>query len=249
MTDLEDTAPWLDAQGRCFSPDAQISVVPLTAGRHCYVVDGVLANPQGLRDWAVRKAYDEPVGYPYPGRVCAVQADLQQRVADHFSLHLRNPLGARRLLDLTVRLSVVCTPPEALEPRQWQCHRDRVVAEPDILFAASVLYLFDDASLGGTSFYVPRRPPWEMDAMLADSQLLDAATFTQRHGVQPGYMTGSNDWFECIARVPAAYNRAIYYDGGLFHSADVGRPDRLSPDPTQGRLTLNSFFTCRRMAK
>ena len=57
-----------------------------------------------------------------------------------------------------------------------------------------------------------------------------------------------NAYFERIASVPAAWNRLIVYDGGLFHSADVDRPELLSADPARGRLTLNGFFSCRRNA-
>jgi hypothetical protein len=144
---------------------------------------------------------------------------------------------------------MVTVPPQALEPRQWQCHRDRVTAEPGaILFAASVLYLFREPALGGTSFYVPRQSARETDQMLEDSQVLGAAEFSDRYGLHAGYMAGSNAYFERIAQVPAAWNRAIFYDGGLFHSADVDQPALLSSDPLRGRLTLNSFFTCRRKA-
>ena len=73
-----------------------------------------------------------------------------------------------------------------------------------MLFAASVLYLFRDPALCGTSFCVPRQSAEATDRMLADSQVLDAGTFSARHGVQPGYMTGNNDWFERIACMPAA---------------------------------------------
>jgi hypothetical protein len=62
-------------------------------------------------------------------------------------------------------------------------------------------------------------------------------------------MAGSNAYFERIAQVPATWNRAIFYDGGLFHSADVDQPVLLSSDPLRGRLTLNSFFTCSRKAR
>jgi hypothetical protein len=243
---------WNGAAGTFFNPHARFSLVPLAAGQHCVVVDDVLADPQALRGWASRQAalggFLPPAGYPYPGLVLPAPAALSLRVADHFTQHVRQRLGARRTLDAVVRLSMVTVPAAALEPRQWQCHRDRVSSDPGILFAASVLYLFRDAALGGTSFYVPRRSPQDTDQMLADSQLLDAASFSARHGVQPGYMAGSNDWFERIARVPAAWNRAIFYDGSQFHSADVDAPAALCADPSHGRLTLNSFFTCRRNA-
>jgi hypothetical protein len=40
----------------------------------------------------------------------------------------------------------------------------------------------------------------------------------------------------------------IFYNGSLFHSADIGQPALLSANPTLGRLTLNGFLTCRRNA-
>ncbi|MBK6469953.1 MAG: hypothetical protein IPF94_04205 [Betaproteobacteria bacterium] len=244
-----DTNAWLPSDGRFFNPDPVLRAVPLTGGAQCIVVDDALMQPERLAAWAATQRFEPPQGYPYPGQVAAVPAALTQRVADFFALHVRKALGARRTLDLTVRLSMVTTPPHRLEPRQWQCHRDRVADDPAVvLFAASVLYLFRDRVLGGTSFYVPRRSALETDRMLADSQLLDAHEFNARHGVQPGYMTGSNAWFERVAQVPAAWNRMVFYDGGLFHSADVDDPGLLSADQTRGRLTLNSFFTCRRQA-
>jgi hypothetical protein len=242
---------WLDTEGRFFSAQPQISAVPLMGQDTCWVVDNVLANPDGLVRWAhaQEQGFADPVGYPYPGVVLDAPAAITQGMADYFAQHGRTRLGARRTLGTTVRLSVVTTPPAQLLPLQWQCHRDRVADDPRaFLFAASVLYLFRTPALGGTSFYVPRLSAQATDAMLADSQLLDGPSFTAKHGVQPGYMNGSNAFFERVAQVPAAYNRAIFYDGGLFHSADVDQPSLLTPNPQTGRLTLNSFFSCTRKA-
>lgn len=241
--------PWLDAAGRFFNPDARISVLPLAGEQCCVVVDDVLANPEGLRDWAAQQRFEAPRGYPYPGLVLDAPGDVPQRLADAFALHARRRLGARRTLDATVRLSMVTLPPAELAPRQWQCHRDRVADDPRaMLFAASVLYLFRNPALGGTSFYVPRQSAAATDQMLADSQRLSAADFSAHHHVQRGYMADSNDYFERVAQVPAAWNRVIFYDGGLFHSGDVEHADALSADPLRGRLTLNGFFTCKRNA-
>jgi hypothetical protein len=243
-----EPAPWLDAAGLCFNPNPTVNVLPLMAGQHCVVIDNVLANPQGLLDWAAAQRYTPP-SYPYPGLVCDVPQALSASVADHFALHVRKHLGARRTLDLAVRLSLVTTPPAELAPVQWLCHRDRYeIQRPEILYAASVLYLFHDPALGGTRFYAPRQSIAQTEKLVADSQLLNAHDFTERYGWQPGYMAGSNAYFEMVAQVPAAWNRVIFYDGGLFHSAAVGDPARMSDHPERGRLTLNSFITCRKSA-
>jgi Family of unknown function (DUF6445) len=240
---------WLDDTGQFFNPKPHVKAVQLHGGQQCLVIDNALARPEALVDWAAKRTFERPRGYPYPGLVLDAPAEITQRMADYFVQHARAPLGARRLLDLTLRLSIVTVPPAELEPRQWQCHRDRVADDPRaVLFAASVLYLFDKRTLGGTSFYVPRQSATITDQMLADSQTLTAHEFCSRHGVQPGYLAGSNAYFERVAQVPAAWNRIIFYDGGLFHSADVDQPELLSADPMRGRLTLNSFFTCKRNA-
>jgi Family of unknown function (DUF6445) len=242
--------PWLDGEGRFFNNQPQVSRVPLMAGHSCVVIDGVLANPHGLRAWAAEQAFTPPVGYPYPGLVSEAPTALGAHMADAFSQHARQPLGGRRTLDWTLRFSLVSTPPQALRPLQWLCHRDRVADEGSgILFAASVLYLFEDASLGGTSFYRPLQSPAHTEALVADSQTLAAREFSARYGLQASYMGGSNAYFEHVAQMPAAFNRLIVYDGGLFHSADVAKPSRMVAHPLAGRLTLNGFFTCRQNAR
>jgi hypothetical protein len=49
-----------------------------------------------------------------------------------------------------------------------------------------------------------------------------------------------------LATVPARYNRIVFYEGTLFHSGEIARPDLLTRDPRSGRLSLNGFFNCRR---
>ena len=84
--------------------------------------------------------------------------------------------------------------------------------------------------------------------MVEDGFELDGPTFSARYGVEPGYMKGDNAYFERVAKVLAAWNRAIFYDGSLFHAPDVDQPTLLSNDALQGRLTLNGFFACKRQA-
>ena len=240
---------WDDVDGRFFNPAPRISAVPLPGGFEVVVVDDVLLDPDGLVAWARGQAFQPPAGFPYPGLVIGAPVGLAARFADFFAQHARTRLQARRTLSHDVRLSMVSTPPEQLDPRQWQCHRDRVSTDPGVVFVASVLYLFHDPALGGTSFYVPRQSASATDRIQYDSQTLTAAQFTARYGLQPGYMDGTNAYFDCVARVPAAWNRMILYDAGFFHSGDIGRPDLLTTEPASARLTLNCFFSCRRQAR
>ncbi|MFM8928994.1 MAG: DUF6445 family protein [Betaproteobacteria bacterium] len=232
-----------------FNPNPTIQVLTALDGATCVVVDDVLKEPTAARQWACEQPLMEPTGYPYPGLVAPIPKAFDRALEEHFNQTVRRHLGARRTLDLQSRVSLVTTPVAELRPVQWLCHRDRIAANPaEVLFAASVLYLFDDPSLGGTSLYRARRSPLETDRIVADSQSLSAHAFTERYGITPGYMLEDNGWFERTLRVEAAFNRAIYYDGSVFHSADVADPSRLSTDPERGRLSINGFFTCRRNA-
>jgi hypothetical protein len=100
--------------------------------------------------------------------------------------------------------------------------------------------------LGGTSFYAPKHPAPTILPLIQDSGTMDAAAFKARYGIDTGYMTASNAWFEKLLTVPARYNRIIFYEGTLFHSGEIAHPELLVRDPRQGRLSLNGFFTCKR---
>jgi hypothetical protein len=61
-----------------------------------------------------------------------------------------------------------------------------------------------------------------------------------------GYLTASNADFEQVCTIPARFNRAIFYDGEIFHAAQIGSPALLDADPARGRLTMNGFFRFRK---
>ena len=229
-----------------FSDAPTLSVVRDGTDPICLVIDGVLRDPGAMRAYADAKADFSAPHYPYPGVVAAVDADAEAALGTFFDRVVRDRLGARRRGETLIRLSRLETPVASLLPMQWLCHRDRVAADPArTLFAASVLYLFDDADLGGTDFYRSRLSASETDQLVADSQRLEAEQFSARYGLAPGYMTPgrAESYFEHIGYVPAAWNRMICYDGSLFHSARVA----LTQDrPAVGRITLNGFYTCTR---
>jgi len=231
-----------------FHPQPQVRLVALLDGAQAVQIDDALVDPQSVVDWAAQQAFAAP-SYPYPGLVCDAPADLRQRLADLFLLHVRQHLGVRRVNDFAVRLSLATTPPEQLAPVQWLCHRDRLAVQGSgTLFAACVLYLFRDPALGGTHFFRPRQSIAQTEELVAASQYLPAHEFSRRYDLQPSYMDGSNAYFEEVAQLGAAWNRAIFYDGSLFHTADVARAMPISADPRRGRLTLNAFISCRMSA-
>jgi len=216
----------------------------------CYVVDGALTNPEQWRAFAIasRQAFADAPHNAFPGPELRLPDGVSAALGQFFDEHLRRSFGARRTERMYARLSMVNRQPEALQPWQWQPHVDQLQTAPHQSVAASVLYLFEDESLGGTSFYRPKRAADDTLAMIQDSSQLAAADFSTKYGVAPGYMTESNAWFEKVATVPAKWNRLIVYSGTMFHSGEIAHPEKLSDDPTKGRLTLNGFFTCRRSA-
>ena len=233
-----------------FNPRPQIERVRLDNGGFCFVIDDALIDPDAVVQFAVtNRAKFSPVDYSaYPGRSLEMPASVAARLHDFFLAHLRREFDARRTLQVRCRLSMVTLPPQELRPFQSICHTDGQHIHPAQSLQASVLYLFKDEGLGGTSFYEFARSPRETDELLRDSQQLSAAEFTQKYGIKQGYITTSNDWFTQVGRVAAKWNRIVFYDGGMLHSGDVFAPEKLSDDPLSGRLTLNGFFTSRRNA-
>lgn len=233
-----------------FNPRPHIEQVTLANGQVCHVIDDALLEPERLVAWAAEQGPAfRPVDFnAYPGTYLMLPTQLNDALQDFFVRHLRRLFDARRLVQMHCRLAMVTLPPPALRPYQWLCHSDNFALPPTQSIQASVLYLFNDDSLGGTSFYEPTQTPAETMALFADSTRLSAEAFTRRYGIEPGYMHSSNAYFTCIGSVPARWNRMIVYDGSLLHSGDIVAPEQLSADPLKGRLTMNGFFTCRRNA-
>ncbi len=235
-----------------FHPHPTIEVVPITPAHNCLVIDNALTDPERWVELAAqhRTQFAASPHNAYPGLELRMPDALSARLNEFFALHIRRRLGARRTLRMYSRLALATLAPEQMSPRQWICHRDRIEIAPDRCIAASVLYLFHDAAMGGTGFFVPRKSESEIAMLIHESGSLDAADFSAKYGLREGYQTGSNAWFEKTAAIPAKWNRLIFYDGGsVFHCSDITAPNKLSADPRTGRLTLNGFFICRRAAE
>lgn len=231
-----------------FNPHPRVQAVAITPRHSCYVVDDVLADPAQWVELARRHrdAFANAGRNAFPGPELILPEAVTAGFAGFFDRHVRPLLGARRTLHATTRLSLVTRQPHELSPVQQLCHVDARDLTPGELRAACVLYLFQDAALGGTAFYMPARPLPDVTALLHDAATLPAAEFATRYGIAPGYMTASNPWFKKVLAVPARWNRAVFYSGTLLHSGEIAHPERLTADPATGRLTINGFFTCRR---
>lgn len=238
----------LTAAGRAmFNPRPRIEALRIDATRTAWVIDDVLTDPRAWVDIACEHAaqFKAAPFNAYPGLEWRMGPDVDQPLGEFFMQHLRSRMGFRRTLSMYSRLSLATLQPRQLRPLQRICHRDRLGAEAGQGVAACTLYLFNNPALGGTSFYAPRRPIGQIDADIGRWNTLADEAFTQEIGAAPAYLTDSNASFELLATVPAVFNRAVFYDGGHFHSSHVTRPELLSGNPTEGRLTLNGFFLGR----
>jgi hypothetical protein len=209
-----------------------------------------LAEPQEWIDSAAvgRDSFRSRDDNYYPGLEWELDDELLGPITDWFSLHMRTLFAVRRVLSARGRLSLATLQPEELTPLQRLCHRDRFGLPERGRIVACTLYLFRDPLLGGTGFYRARQPQAAIDTAIEVWQSMTATEFTAATGLSPAYQTTGNHWFDHIGTVPARFNRAVFYDGGLFHSAHLTHPEKLTSDPRSGRLTLNLFFACRLLA-
>jgi hypothetical protein len=231
-----------------FNPRPRIERLAIGARHACFVVDDALLEPERWVEHAVanRDRFAELDRNAYPGPELALPEDATAQLEAFFSRHLRRGLGGRRTLSATSRLSLATRPPASLRPWQCFCHVDRLQARRGQLIAASVLYLFEDARLGGTGFYMPKRPPDEIERLVQAAAEWPPDLFHAETGIARGYMTESNGWFQKVLAVEPRWNRMIVYPGTVMHSGDIAAPELLSEDPRRGRLTINGFFACTR---
>jgi len=226
-----------------FNPDALIRRADIGDGRFCIVVDNLLLEPHKLVAEAVaRRALfaAAPVNC-YPGMEQPLPAEFDAQLDAFFMRYVAPAFGASQTLGMATRMSMVTLRPEELMPQQRICHRDARECPPGEGAVASVLYLFEDARMGGTSFYRALRHPEEIDFLLHQARVMDNGAFSKVIGAEPAYYNGDGRYFEKTGTVPAAWNRAIFYDATIFHSGQIDAPELLSPDPARGRLTINAF--------
>jgi Family of unknown function (DUF6445) len=250
---LRSTARWCpntELRAHMFNPKPRIERLDLGGGVACWVVDDLLLEPEALvmRAMAGISHFELAPYNAYPGLEWRMGDDVSGPLNDFFMLHIRSLLQARRTISMYSRLSLATLQPAQLQPLQRICHRDRFGVASDQSVAACTLYLFKDPRLGGTSFFVPRQNLELTNALIRQWRAIDSTSFTRAIGSPPNYLTAGNDYFDLLRAVPAVFNRAVFYDGSIFHSSHIERPDLLSDDPQRGRLTLNGFFICRRNA-
>jgi hypothetical protein len=226
-----------------FNPRPLIRYVAIPGHAPCVLVDDFLLDPHALVAEAAaaraRFAVD-PANY-YPGPELDLGREVALRLDEFFIQHVRRALGAQRTISVAARLALATLAPHQLHPLQRLCHRDCVDLAPGTGAAAAVVYLFEDARMGGTSFYKPTR-----DAAATARVLRQAHAGVADSAHAAAYLSASNADFEQLCTIAARFNRAIFYDGEIFHAAQIEQAALLDPDPARGRLTMNGFFRFRK---
>jgi hypothetical protein len=218
-----------------FNPAPIIRQVQIRDRKPCIVVDDFVRDPDALVQYASNQLarFSTPTQNAFPGMELRMPDEFSTALNEFFVQHIRKLLDVRRSMSMYSRLSMITLQPDQLAPNQRVCHQDHLPDHPQLFYAACVLYLFKNKEIGGTSFFSPRTGQAESGTAPPTEQ-------------SSGYITTSTSEFELLGTIPAAWNRAIFYDGTIFHSGHVTDPSLLDPDPTRGRLTMNGFFTCKR---
>jgi hypothetical protein len=226
-------------------PGGKIEIVRVgNEGQPVVVIDGLLAQPEALVEYAATsarfRALKGDVNY-YPGVRAPVPRQYLAALYDSIRPILRETFGfdTDAHVKATCSLSMVTIPPEELNLFQRLPHFDTV--DPGQL---AVLHYFCQPSHGGTSFYRHRATGFEsitQDRLAIYLERLKAEVEAQ--GPPPARYAGDSDErFERIAAFEAVFNRVLVYRSQVLHSGSINDDAGLSADPRVGRLTANAFF-------
>lgn len=229
------------------NPSLEINVVPVTNDHRCVVIDDFLLNPENVVDYAVAQSSGfQMQERAYPGQVLPLanqeMAPLNRFIQTELSRLFSFCRGG---IEFHTQLSITTLQPADFTWVQRLCHTDPKLADGRRNFAA-LLYLFKNPDLGGTGFYRWKNLEFwtEMSALQREDPDAGLDILRERYAMfrEPAcYMTDSNEAADLIDKVPAKFNRLIFYSGELPHNAFIEHPELLTEDPANGRLTLNCF--------
>lgn len=179
----------------------------------------------------------------YPGYLAPAPLDYVGALGRALDPLIREAYGLRGVAPwrASCNFALATLAPDQLSLAQRLPHVDTV--DP-LQFA--VLHYLCDPELGGTAFYRHRSTGYETltpDRLASYQSSLDREVATAPPGA--GYVDGDTAQFVRTRLVEAAFNRVIVYRSCLLHSGHIARPEALSPDPREGRLTANIFLTYR----
>ena len=131
--------------------------------------------------------------------------------------------------------SIVTTPPKSLTPPQRAPHFDGT--DPNLI---AMVHFLGDVPESGTAFFRHRATGVDW---ISEGNLTTYVAAAKNESTNSfGYIQGTNDCYEELARFEAIADRLLIYPGSLLHSGIIPPGMPLSADPMAGRLTANFFL-------
>ena len=208
---------------------------------HVFVtVDRFVESPEGAIQAAGLQNFAN-ITPQYPGVRAPLDPATSRAWAEALSPLLSHAFGeAEGLWSMQAWYSIVTHRPDQLAPIQRLPHVDGT----DPRQVALMLYLHRTGH-GGTAFF--RHRATGLETITAGDWPRYARTLEgeiARGGLPPAaYVTDGAPWFERTHASDGQFNQAVFYRGNLLHSGVIDNTAPLSPDPAEGRLTINAFFS------
>lgn len=209
------------------------------------VIDNFLLEPECLYKAAIDvgsfKEYIEFGNY-YPGIRAAIPAAYQNAICDGLREIFSNIFGvsSSRRAKTASCYSLTTTKPEDLSILQKLPHFDSFDSD----FFAVLHYLCNE-SYGGTAFFRHQKTGYESIDRERMKEYWPVVEQELQDSGEPraAYIDEETKHYEKTAEFTARYNRLLIYRGKMLHAGIIKGEKSLSPDPSVGRLTANSFIS------
>lgn len=188
------------------NPNATITVIPIRVDKNLTIIDNFFQDIDAVINVERSKLPKSSFNY-YPGR----RYKLLKRPDDPY------------FEGKQCGFSEITTIPEKLLPGQKIPHCDGQN------FRALLVYL-EDRLFDGTALY-KHRESRQLACIKGDKIFKKEKEYVRE---TDGYMNGSNDRWEMLYKTKMIKNRAVIYDGDLYHSADMEKW-------VEGRMTFGCF--------
>ncbi|QDP20428.1 DUF6445 family protein [Sphingomonas xanthus] len=204
------------------------------------LIDGILANPAAVVEYAASDGVYGPAGAAYPGiRRAAPTAYLEtiyEAVAPLLRKTFAIPEAQRFRLDSS--FSMVTEPPANLRHYQRVPHIDRTGP-----YDLAMVHYLCGPEFGGTHFFCHRSTGFQRISIDREAHFNEALNQEINQQILPaGFPDDEHPLFERVATVEATFDRLAIYRASILHSPAITPFAQYSADPRQGRLTMTSFL-------
>ncbi|MFA4894141.1 DUF6445 family protein [Brevundimonas sp.] len=204
------------------------------------VIDGMMAEPNRLVDFAARDCTYGPAGAAYPGLRSPIPEVYMLNVHGALKPLLQSVFGipVEQPMSLAASFAMVTRSGREMKHNQRVPHIDRT-GDHDLAF---VHYLCGP-EFGGTSFF--RHKQTGFQRLNAEREIIHDETLAKelQSQILPATFPDENHpLYDRMAKVDAAFDRLVVYRASMLHSPNIHVDDKFSPDPRTGRLTVTAFL-------